>query len=154
MISGFLRLGTSYADHFVCDPGTPPIPLTFPNGSGTPAIIPRIRGHRRSSDGLLSHGALFADESDDPICICMWQWPPPHQTVGSDFPSVAVVVTFAQPVEFAVNASVGGHVPSLTIEIGEIFGTVDSRGMVACSRLTVRDGAIVPAALVMETING
>jgi hypothetical protein len=144
-IRGFLRLGTSYSDHFVPAPAYAATPFEVSNVEPSFAV-PRITGHRRSSDGYLTHGAVYTSDGDDGICLMMWPWAPPHTQVGDTFPSCHCVVSFEHRLQLALNASALGEPVRMTIEAGETFGAVDQQPLRARGRLEIRDGMLAPVA--------
>jgi hypothetical protein len=136
----------------VCAPQYPAVEIALPSGGEAPLLIPRIRGHQRNFDGLLSHAAIFTTDGADGQCLAMWEWTPPHQTVGRDFPGHSANVTLHMPVELELNRSRAGFPSSLIIRVGDTFGTVDGKPIIAATKLAI-SGAIVPATSLKERIN-
>jgi hypothetical protein len=144
IIRGFFQLGTSFSDYFVPAPGYPRLPFEVPGPGGDQSFsVPRIQGHRRSTDGQITHAAVYDGEGDDGQCLMMWRLVPPFTPVGSDYPSHHSVVTLAYPVQLELNNTGLGGKSARIIEVGECFGAVDQQPLVARSRLAVSDGTLV-----------
>jgi hypothetical protein len=100
-------------------------------GGQSSFTVPRVTGHRGSTDGVLTHAGAYDDAGDDGHCLMMWKLLPSFTEVGSDYPSHHSVAVLVYPVLLDLNSTGRGGRSARQIEVG----------VLRCSRSAADDGA-------------
>lgn len=154
MISGYLGLGRLADGAFTEHPGYVRPEFFVSMGQPATGSTPWIDCRGTPPQSVVSHGALYADETG-PRAVLTWPWlqpwfvvPATHASQSAQFPPVEISITWSNATLHALNASFRpDYDPDIiTVERGAQIGVLNGQPLLALLRLAFVGGNVVPRA--------